>query len=140
MGEGPGIEHLEFPIKEITYEEVLRLFGPLYVRERLPIKEVENVRWFASEVACGGLVRASKRKARIKGTATFPEWRGMGYGEEILERLITEARNDDYKTIEVFAKYPRWFLNRGFEVVRVTAWGTAVLTGDVYLLAKGKGD
>jgi GNAT superfamily N-acetyltransferase len=132
MGERTGFEHLEFPINEIPYEEVVRLFGPLYVREKLPIKEVQNARWFASEVACGALVAASKKKTRIKGTVTFPEWRGMGYGEQILLRLIKEAKNSGYETIEIFAKYPDWFLDRGFIVMRVTAWGTTVLQRDLY--------
>jgi GNAT superfamily N-acetyltransferase len=132
VGEGTRTEHLEFPIEEISFDEVCRLFGPLYVRERLPIKEIQNVRWFASEVACGALVHASAKKARIKGTVTFPEWRGMGYGEQILLRLIAEAKLAEYKTIEIFAKYPQWFLDRGFHLVRNTPWGTSVLQSDLY--------
>jgi len=132
VGEGTRTEHLEFSIKEISFDEVCRLFGPLYVRERLPIKEIQNVRWFASEVACGALVHASAKKARIKGTVTFPEWRGMGYGEQILHRLIAEAKLTGYETIEIFAKYPDWFIKKGFKVVRNTPWGTSVLQSDLY--------
>lgn len=139
MGEGTGFEHLDFPVKEITYKDVIKRFKHLYVQEGLPIKETSNTRWFASEVAVGALVRVSNKKGRIKGTATLPEWRGMRYGEAILWRLINEAKLEGYKTIEVFAKYPAWFQKQGFNVLRITAWGTVVLEGDVYLLTKDKG-
>ena len=140
MGEGTGFEHLDFPVEEIPYEEVLKRFKHLYIQESLPIKATKDVRWFASEVACGALIKVSAKKGRIKGTVTFPEWRGMGYGEAILWRLIQEAKLEGFNTIAVFAKYPSWFQKQGFEVLRITAWGTVVLQGDVYLLTKDKGE
>jgi GNAT superfamily N-acetyltransferase len=107
MGEGTGSKHLDFPVEEVTYEDVLKRFKHLYIQEGLPIKATTNVRWFASEVAVGALIKVSAKKGRIKGTATLPEWRGMGYGEAILWRLIEEAKLEalDTKTqIEEHAK------------------------------------
>ena len=138
MGERTGFEHINFPIKEIPYEEVLKRFKQLYIQENLPIKATKNVRWFASEVACGALIKVSSKKSRIKGTATLPEWRNNGYGEAILWRLIEEAELAGFQKIEVFAKYPSWFLNHGFQIIRITAWETVVLESDVYILMQNK--
>ena len=117
---------LEFPVSAVTYEDVMATFRPAFRSAHLPDGPVASASWFASEVACGALVRASSTKARIKGTLTLPEWRGLGYGEAILLRLLDEARAGGYSSVEVFTR-PAWYLRHGFKVARTTPYGVQVL-------------
>lgn len=114
-------------IIEISYEEAMRRFKPLYVREKLPTNNPLNSRWFASEFACGCLVRVSNKVARIKGTVTFEEWRGQGFGEQVLLKLIEVAVAEKYEKIEVYSKHPAWFMRNNFVERRKTNWGVSVM-------------
>jgi N-acetylglutamate synthase-like GNAT family acetyltransferase len=114
-------------IVEISYEEAMQRFKSLYLREKLPTNNPINSRWFASEFSCACLVRASDKTARIKGTVTFEEWRGHGYGEQILLRIIDIARCQKYEKIEVYSKHPAWFFKNGFNERRKTNWGVSVM-------------
>lgn len=114
-------------IVEISYDEAMQKFKPLYIREKLPTNNPKDSRWFANEFSCGCLVRVSNKVARIKGTVTFEEWRGHGYGESILLRLIDVAKQEKYEKIEVYSKHPVWFFRNGFSERRVTSWGVSVM-------------
>lgn len=118
---------IELPIVEVTHAEAMEKFLMAYLSEHLGVNNPKDSRWFMSDVACGCLVKASKTVARIKGTITLKEWRNLGYGEAILERLIEEATKAGFQKIEVFSKYPNWFANNGFTRRRVTSWGVAVM-------------
>lgn len=116
------------PITEVTYEEAMRRFRYLYKMENLPSSPILGATWFANDGSCAALVTVSKDKARIKGTVTAPELRGQGYGDTMLRHLIAEARARGFKVIESFARNPKWYLQNGFEVVRVTKWGVTVVS------------
>jgi GNAT superfamily N-acetyltransferase len=122
---------IELPIVEVTHAEAMDKFVMAYLADGLGVNNPKDSRWFMSEVACGCLVKASKSVARIKGTITLKEWRNLGYGEAILERLIEEAQKAGFTKIEVFSKYPTWFANNGFTRRRVTSWGVAVMEKDL---------
>lgn len=114
-------------VHEVDYETVMRRFRAAFRMEHLPTKPVPSARWFASEFACGALVPYGKSGLRIKGTVTLPEYRGMGYGLTVIERLIEEATASGAAEVEVFARHPGLFLRLGFEERRTTSWGTTVL-------------
>lgn len=114
-------------IAEITYAEAMRRFKPLMRAEGLPPTDAQGCRWFAIEdVAVAALV-VTPSLARIKATATAPEWRGYGYGEALLLHLSMVARQEGVPQMEVFARHPAWFERNGWQVQRVTTWGTTVL-------------
>lgn len=115
-------------IREVDYDEAMRLFRRLLTQEHLPTKPVASAKWYVSEVAIGALVIASKTTGRVKATATLPEWRGFGYGEDILWHLFDAARSHRLTRIEVFSREPEWFTRHGFSIARVTAWGRPVMT------------
>lgn len=118
---------IELPIVEVTHAEAMEKFYMAYLSEHLGVNNPKDSRWFMSEATCGCLVKASNTVARIKGTITFKEWRNLGYGEAMLERLITEAQKAGFKKIEVFSKYPNWFAQNGFSCRRVTSWNVSVM-------------
>lgn len=62
---------------------------------------------------------------------TLPEWRGMGYGQDVLIHRLHEARAAGFKEIEVFTRHPAWFERHGFTVLRMTKWGTPVMVCDL---------
>jgi len=134
MGEGTRPERV---IREVTYEECMAQYRALLVAERLPVKPVASARYYVSEVACGALVVASKSLGRVKATATLPEWRGYGYGEDILWHLFDAARGLGLTRIEVFSRHPGWFERQGFQVDRVTKWGTPVMSRTLEGLNRG---
>lgn len=134
MGAGTRPERL---IREVTYEEAMSRFKALYVAEGLPWKPVTAARWFASEVACGALVIASKSLVRLKGAVTEPEWRGMGYGEDLLWHRLEVAASIGASRVEVFTRHPAWFQRHGFDVDRVTKWGTPVMSRTLVGLNRG---
>ena len=122
----------EFPIKTVPYRDAMREFCALYRAEGLPTKPVAGAVWYRSDVSCAALCWVGKGgTARIKATVTLPEWRGMGYGEAMLRHLMAEAKRGGATRVEVFAKNPAWFLRNGFQVVRVTSWGTSVCSIDL---------
>lgn len=134
MGEGARPERV---IREVTYEECMALYRPLLVAERLPVKPVASARYYVSEVACGALVVASRTLGRVKATATLPEWRGYGYGEDMLWHLIESARDLGLSRIEVFSRHPGWFQRQGFAVDRMTSWNTPVMSAPLDTLNRG---
>lgn len=116
-------------IKQVSYQEAMQGFKHIYRMEKLPYTPIKNATWFAdADISCAALVRASSSKARIKGTVVAPEMRGQGYGEQMLLHLIGQAKQDNYKTIEVFTRQKGWYINNGFLVDRSTKWGAAVLS------------
>lgn len=115
------------PIIEVTYEEAMSRFRGLLTAEKLPTKPVASARWYVTDVSVGALVLASKTTARIKATATLPEWRGYGYGDQMLRHLIDEARRHNRSQIEVYTEQPGWYYRNGFEHVRTAPWGTLIL-------------
>lgn len=134
MGASAGPERV---ISEVTYPEAMKRFKALLVAEKLPVREVATARWFCSEVSIGALVVASASLGRIKATATFPEWRGFGYGEDMLWHLIGKAKDSGLTRIEVFSKHPEWFERQGFAVDRMTTWGTPVMRAGLAQLNRG---
>ena len=117
-------------IKAISYEEAMRRFRNVYRMEKLPHEPVDAAEWYASDYSCGALVWVGKdrKKARIKGTVTTPESRGLGYGDALLRHLESQARLQGAEGLEVYAKNPAWYLRNGWQVKRITNWDTTVLT------------
>lgn len=134
MGKGTGPERL---IQEVRYEEAMARFRALLVAERLPVKPVASARWYVSEVAVGALVVASASLGRIKATAVQPEWRGFGYGEDMLWHLVEQAQSLGLRRMEVYSRFPGWFARNGFEVVRTAQWGTPIMARDLEGLNRG---
>lgn len=121
-------------IREITYDDAMRRFGAAMRASKLPTKPVNNCVYYANDYACGALVYINppaKTLARIKATVTLPEWRGFGYGEQILLHLIDEATRNGCTRIEVFTEQPDWYLRHGFTEVRTAPWGTKVLASSL---------
>lgn len=118
-------------VVEISYEEAMSRFKHLYIQEKLPTNNPINSRWFATEFACGCLVRVNKKVARIKGTIVFNEWRGHGFGEQLVLHRINLAAKEKYEKIEVYSRHPKWYLKNGFVERRVTSWGVVVLEKDL---------
>lgn len=117
------------PIEQISYEEAMKRFRYLYRMENLPSAEVAGAFWFANDGSCAALVKVGNGKTwRIKGTVTAPELRGQGYGDAMLRHLIQEATKNGAEVIESFARNPKWYLNNGFHVKRVTKWGVTVVS------------
>jgi N-acetylglutamate synthase-like GNAT family acetyltransferase len=116
-------------IERVTHGEAMRRFKYLYRMEKLPSNNVSSAEWYASDISCAALVWVDRAhtKARIKGTVTAPECRGQGAGQRMLQRLILEAVNGGAKTIESFARDPKWYLANGFKTKRVTKWGVTVV-------------
>jgi len=114
-------------IVEVSYDEAMAKFKRLYQKEKLPTNNPKDSRWFVSEFSSGCLVKVSAKTCRIKGTVTFEEWRGHGYGQQILLRLIDIAKQENYEKIEVYSKHPNWFFRNGFIERRVTNWGVSVM-------------
>ena len=114
-------------ITEVPYEVAMAKFKPLYIREKLPTNNPKNSRWFISEYACGCLVELNKKICRLKGGVVFEEWRGYGYGEQLLQHRIDVATKQNYEKIEVYSRHPKWFLKNGFVERRVTSWGVSVM-------------
>jgi len=127
MGTGTGLERIGFPVSEVPWAEIQRRFGVAHRAEKLPTKEINSARWFASEVSCGALVPASRNRARLKGAVTLPEWRGMGHGRDVLVHRLHEAHASGFREVEVFTRHPAWFERHGFHVLRMTKWGTPVM-------------
>jgi ribosomal protein S18 acetylase RimI-like enzyme len=117
-------------IKQISYEEAMRRFRNVYRMEKLPHEPVASADWYASQEACGALVWVGKDRklARIKGTVTAPESRGQGHGDALLRHLEAEAALGGAQGLEVYAKNPAWYQRNGWQVKRITKWGTTVLT------------
>lgn len=114
-------------IEPVTYEEAMARFKNLYRMEKLPHQSVEKAEWYASDIVCGALVWVTPTKARIKGTVTAPEYRGNGHGAELLNYLIEQARDKGAKSVEAFARNPKWYLENGFVTKRVTKWDVTVV-------------
>jgi hypothetical protein len=115
-------------IEKVSYEEAMRRFKHVYVKEGLPYCNVRGATWYASEFSCGALVAASATKFRFKGGVTLPEHRCLGHGEAMLSYREQEAVNLGAQVLEVFSKAPAWFLRNDWVKSRVTAWGVWVLT------------
>jgi len=131
MGEGAGHQRIEFPVHEVPWSEIKSRFGAAQRAERLPTKEVKSARWFASEAACAALVPAGGKRGRIKGTLTLPEWRGFGYGLDVMWRVFDEAHKEGYEEMEVFTRHPGWFERHGWWTVREASWGTPVMRANL---------
>lgn len=119
-------------IHEISLQEVIRKFGPVYKEERLSLAATRNTNWYANDYSCASLYWQTPRKARIKGTVTLPEYRGFGYGSTMLQHLITVVERKAQELgqpiqLESYARNPKWYLNNGFSVHRVTPWSVTVV-------------
>jgi ribosomal protein S18 acetylase RimI-like enzyme len=122
----------EGKIKLISQIEVVERFGHIYKKENLSCAPMDNTYWYANEYTCGSLYWKTPTKVRIKGTVTLPEYRGLGHGNAMLTYLITKAQNmaDNFGRhiqIESYARNPKWYLEHGFEIHNVTAWGVTVV-------------
>lgn len=120
-------------VRVIEHDEVIKRFKKGYAAEKLSCTQTSDTLWFANEVACAALVRVTPAKYRIKATLTLPAYRGHGYGGAMLTVLIDMAiilaiRHDQKSVIiESFARNPKWYLDNGFTVKRVTQWGVTVV-------------
>jgi GNAT superfamily N-acetyltransferase len=118
----------ENKIKEIDQSEVVKRFGHVYRQESLSCSATKNTYWYANDYACASLYWITPHKVRIKGTVTLPEYRGFGYGSAMLSYLLELiATHDREIKIESYARNPKWYLEHGFEVSRITPWGVTVV-------------
>ena len=119
-------------ITKVEHAEVLKRFGRAYYHEKLSCKNIEGAEWFADEYTCASLYWISPNKARIKGTVTLPEYRGLGYGSAMLKYLIEYVQNTGRNVqIESYARNPKWYLEHGFTVHRTTHWGVTVVRAQI---------
>jgi predicted GNAT family acetyltransferase len=116
------------------HNEVITKFKSVYAQEKLSCEPTKNTFWFVNEASCAALLVVTPNKFRIKGTVTRPEYRGQGYGSAMLKHLIMTAEvmaAGQKATIESFAKNPKWYLDNGFKVKRVTKWGVTVVEAEL---------
>lgn len=119
-------------IKEIEQSEVVKRFGHVYREERLSCTAMKNVNWYANDYACASLNWITPYKVRIKGTVTLPEYRGFGYGSTMLSYLMELIGTTEHEVkVESYARNPKWYLEHGFEVSRITPWGVTVVVAKV---------
>jgi GNAT superfamily N-acetyltransferase len=76
-------------------------------------------------VAWGGIYWTSKA-ARMKALFCRPEWRGVGIGNAVTERVFDLAKAER-RVVEAFAIDDRWYLARGFQVEGERANGATVV-------------
>ena len=124
-------------IRIVQHDVVLQRFKRAYAQENLSCAQTSNTLWFANDVACAALVRVTPIKYRIKATLTLPEYRGLGYGGAMLIVLVDSAimiaNREGSKSVivESFARNPKWYLDNGFTVHRVTQWGVTVVRQEI---------
>jgi ribosomal protein S18 acetylase RimI-like enzyme len=66
-------------------------------------------------------------KARIKGVFVLGEYRGLGVGTALTERLEAEAVKAGAGELEVYAHNPAFYEARGYKVVGANQFGVPLL-------------
>lgn len=68
-------------------------------------------------LGCSALHIVWEDMAEIRSLVVLPEQKGKGYGKELVEKCIEEARELNLKQIFTLTYIPEFFLKFGFEVV-----------------------
>lgn len=67
-------------------------------------------------IACGSLAFEHGQNL-IRAVAVDKEYRGLGLGKEIVERLLEEAKEREIERLMLTAKVPGFYQKFGFEIV-----------------------
>lgn len=106
-------------LKEVDFARIAPHQGVRSLRGgRLAIKPNPRARWFwhVEDVGFCAIHYLANGGRRLKAVYVFPEWRGFGYGRDMVDARIEICRADPAsRWIDTFALAESMYLARGFE-------------------------